>query len=120
MDVIHLHHGVWLIHGAPTFAAGEEKTSMQAPPGYGWRYRTSDQWVMNHMIHNLTPNATDVYIDYEIEFTPDTAPEAASAPSWIGCAPRISGRRSSRRRARISRSDGKTCWWLPFGSRSTD
>src|SRR5215217_9480938 len=78
VDVIHLHHGVWAINGAPTFAAGEEKTTIQAPPGYGWRYRTSDQWIMNHMIHNLTPNATDVYIDYEIEFVPDTAPEAAA------------------------------------------
>jgi plastocyanin len=78
VDVIHLHHGVWAINAQPTFAAGEEKTTLTAPPGYGWRYRTSDQWIMNHMIHNLTPNATDVYIDYEIEFTPDTAPEAAS------------------------------------------
>jgi plastocyanin len=78
VDVIHLHHGVWAINGLPTFAAGEEKTTITAPPGYGWRYRTSDQWLMNHMIHNLTPNATDVYIDYEIEFVPDTAPEAAS------------------------------------------
>jgi plastocyanin len=76
VDVIHLHHGVWAVNGLPTFAAGEEKTTVTAPPGYGWRYRTSDQWIMNHMIHNLTPNATDVYIDYEIEFTPDTAPEA--------------------------------------------
>jgi plastocyanin len=78
VDVIHLHHGVWAINGVPTFAAGEEKTTITAPPGYGWRYRTSDQWIMNHMIHNLTPNATDVYIDYEIGFIPDTAPEAAA------------------------------------------
>jgi len=78
VDVIHLHHGVWLVNGAPTYAAGEEKTNIQAPPGYGWRYRTSDSWVMNHMIHNLTPNATDVYITYDLEFTPDTAPAAAA------------------------------------------
>ena len=78
VDVIHLHHGVWAINGAPTFAAGEEKTTIQAPAGYGWRYRTSDQWLLNHMIHNLTPNATDVYVDYEIEFIPDTSPEAAA------------------------------------------
>ena len=32
VDVIHLHHGVWAINGAPTFAAGEEKTS---DPGAG-------------------------------------------------------------------------------------
>jgi plastocyanin len=78
VDVIHLHHGVWLVNGAATFAAGEEKTAVQAPAGYGWRYRTSDQWVMNHMIHNLTPDATDVYITYDLDFIPDTAPEAAA------------------------------------------
>ena len=27
VDVIHLHHGVWLANGYPTFAAGEEKTT---------------------------------------------------------------------------------------------
>ena len=30
VDVIHLHHGVWLINGYPTFAAGEEKTVFTA------------------------------------------------------------------------------------------
>jgi plastocyanin len=77
VDVIHLHHGVWIVNGAPEFAAGEEKTTVRAPAGYGWRYRTGDQWVMNHMIHNLTPDATDVYITYDLEFIPDTAPQAA-------------------------------------------
>ena len=32
---------------------------------------------MNHMIHNLTPTPTDVYITYDLDFVPDTAPEAA-------------------------------------------
>jgi hypothetical protein len=73
VDVIHLHHGVWLSNGAPLFAAGEEKTVIGAPPGFGWRYRTSDTWLMNHMIHNLTPNPAEVYIDYELEFVPDPA-----------------------------------------------
>ena len=31
VDVVHLHHGVWLNNGAPTFAAGEEKTEIRAP-----------------------------------------------------------------------------------------
>ena len=33
VDVIHLHHGVWLMKGYPTFAAGEEKTTFQLPAG---------------------------------------------------------------------------------------
>jgi plastocyanin len=77
VDVVHLHHGVWISNLRPLFAAGEEKTRLVAPQGYGWRYRTSDQWLMNHMIHNLTPDRATVYIDYELEFVRAGAPEAA-------------------------------------------
>src|SRR5215216_4445885 len=78
VDVIHLHHGVWLKNLQPLFAAGEEKTTFTAPPGYGWRYLTTDRWHMNHMIHNLTPTPAKVYVTYDLEFVPDTAPEAAA------------------------------------------
>jgi hypothetical protein len=78
VDVVHLHHGVWLSNGRPQFAAGEEKTTIAAPPGYGWRYRAADTWVMNHMIHNLSPTPAKVYIDYELEFVRADAPEAAA------------------------------------------
>ena len=78
VDVIHLHHGVWLKNLAPQFAAGEEKTTFTAPPGYGWRHRTTDRWFMNHMIHNLTPTKTEVYITYDLDFVPDTDPAAAA------------------------------------------
>ena len=77
VDVIHLHHGVWLKNLQPLFAAGEEKTEFKAPPGYGWRYRTTDQWHMNHMIHNLTPTEEEVYITYELDFVPDGDAAAA-------------------------------------------
>ena len=43
VDIIHLHHGVWLVKGYPTFAAGEEKTIIQAPEGYGCHYKPSDR-----------------------------------------------------------------------------
>ena len=43
VDVIHLHHAVWIVDGRPTWAAGEEKTAVREPKGFGWRYRTSDQ-----------------------------------------------------------------------------
>jgi plastocyanin len=77
VDVIHLHHGVWLKNYQPLFAAGEEKTTFKAPPGYGWRYRTTDTWHMNHMIHNLTPTPEKVYITYDLDFVPDGSPAAA-------------------------------------------
>jgi plastocyanin len=91
VDVIHLHHGVWLVarDGGlyPTFAAGEEKTIFQVPEGYGYRYNPSDGWIMNYMIHNLTPNEDSVYIKYTIDFVPDSVPAAAGItevkPLWM-------------------------------------
>jgi plastocyanin len=78
VDQIHLHHAVWLDQALrPLWAAGEEKTIVTAPAGYGWHYRPSDRWLLNHMIHNLTPTATDVYITYDLDFIPATSPAAA-------------------------------------------
>jgi plastocyanin len=80
VDQIHLHHGVWLTNAGglhPLFAAGEEKTNVTAPAGYGWHFRPTDQWFMNHMIHNLTPTAANVYITYDMDFIPSTSPAAA-------------------------------------------
>jgi hypothetical protein len=74
VDVIHLHHAVWLSNFRPLFAAGEEKTIFNAPEGYGWVYKPQDDWIMNHMIHNLTPTATQVYITYEVDFIPAGTP----------------------------------------------
>src|SRR3954454_6435981 len=34
VDVIHLHHAVWLVNGSPTYAAGEEKSIAQMPQGF--------------------------------------------------------------------------------------
>ncbi len=78
VDVIHLHHGVWLIDGKAQFAAGEEKTITNVPQGFGIHHNPSDNWVMNYMVHNLTPNADQVYITYDIDFVPDSDPAAAA------------------------------------------
>ncbi len=77
VDILHLHHAVWLINGNPTFAAGEEKTIIQAPKGFGWAYKPTDSWLLNDMIHNLTPNPDKVYVVYDIDFVPSTSPAAA-------------------------------------------
>ena len=42
VDVLHLHHAVWLINGQPTFAAGEEKTNVKLPRPFGWRHEPDD------------------------------------------------------------------------------
>jgi plastocyanin len=87
VDIIHLHHGVWLARGYPTFAAGEEKTTLQLPRGYGYRYNPGDRWLMNYMIHNLLPKPTSVYLTYDIDFIPDSSATASrmteAKPLWM-------------------------------------
>lgn len=90
VDELHLHHGVWLARNYPTFAAGEEKTIFQLPTGYGYRYDPSDPWIVNHMIHNLLPDADTAYLTWEIDFVPATSPAAAAMkeakPLWMDVA----------------------------------
>jgi hypothetical protein len=97
VDVIHLHHGVWLnmsrqdatAPGLPErfFAAGEEKTIMSFPKGFGYEYKASDSWLLNHMIHNLTPVPTKVWMKLEIDFIPKTSKAADGMkpvrPIWM-------------------------------------
>jgi plastocyanin len=79
VDVIHLHHGVWINTSRHSnspfgvelfFAAGEEKTIMQLPKGYGYPLKRTDGLLLNHMIHNLTPVPTKVYMVYQVDFAP--------------------------------------------------
>jgi plastocyanin len=76
VDILHLHHGVWLIDGKPTFAAGEEKSIVSSPPGFGLKYTPKQAWAMNYMVHNLITSPDTVYLTYEIDFIPMGRPEA--------------------------------------------
>jgi plastocyanin len=78
VDVLHLHHAVWVVNGRPQFAVGEEKTIIQAPRGFGWRSLPGDSWLLNDMLHDLVGQAAQVYIVWRIDFVPDTAPAAAN------------------------------------------
>jgi len=75
VDQLHLHHGVWLnVRSDGTqekfAAAGEEKTQFHLPPGYGYPVKGTDTWLLNHMLHNLTPEPEEAYITYDIDFVP--------------------------------------------------
>ena len=97
VDVVHLHHAVWLNLSAQDatdpglperfFAVGEEKTDLKLPPGYGYTYKASDHWLLDYMLHNLTPNHMQVWITYDIDFIPATSPAAkgiqAARPIWM-------------------------------------
>ena len=80
VDVHHLHHAVWLGMGEndPRWAAGEEKTIIQLPRGFGWRNDPSRSLTLNYMIHNLFPTTEKVYMTWSLDFVPDTAPAAAT------------------------------------------
>jgi plastocyanin len=78
VDVLHLHHAVWLVNLRPQFAVGEEKTIIQMPQGFGWFSVPADRWLLNDMLHDLTGQAADVYIVWRIDFVPSSSPAAAS------------------------------------------
>ena len=94
VDVLHLHHAVWVnqsrrdsTSGGPQrfFATGEEKTALALPSGYGYRYRASDRWILNYMIHDLVDRPFDVRITYDITFIPaaKTKPLTEVIPIWM-------------------------------------
>jgi hypothetical protein len=80
VDKIHLHHGVWLNLAAKDttdpklperfFAAGEEKTRVILPPGYGYKYSTNDRWLLNYMLHNNLSEPDEVWVTYDIDLIP--------------------------------------------------
>jgi hypothetical protein len=95
-DKVMFHHGVFLNLSRPDatsglperfMGTGEEKTIMEFPEGYGYRYKKTDVWWLNHMIHNLTSKEMKLDITYTVDFIPDTAPEAANMtgvrPIWM-------------------------------------
>ena len=86
------HHGVWINSSAPPserlfYATGEEKTIAKLPDGYGLRYRASDNWILNHMVHNLVPDPMKLYVTYTVDFIPDGSPAAVGIipvkPIWM-------------------------------------
>jgi hypothetical protein len=90
------HHGVWINLSRPDatsgfperfFATGEEKTTLTFPKGFGYRYHASDVWLLNHMIHNLTPHEMTLYVSYTLDFIPDSSPAAKGIrpvrPIWM-------------------------------------
>lgn len=77
VDVLHLHHAVWVVNGNPQFATGEEKTILQMPRGFGWPTKPSDSWFVNDMLHDLVGKQANVYIVWRIDFVPSDAPAAA-------------------------------------------
>ena len=95
------HHGVWLNASRDDatddavgarfperfYATGEEKTAMELPPGFGYRYEKTDLWILNHMVHNLVVEPMELYVTYTVDFIPDDSPLAEGIepvrPIWM-------------------------------------
>jgi hypothetical protein len=70
---VHLHHGTWLnaspqYGNGPFFAAGEEKTILNFPRGYGMPVNPTDTWLLLYMVHNQTPQPRVEYVTYDVDF----------------------------------------------------
>jgi plastocyanin len=98
IDILHLHHATWLNAGdsygnGPFFAAGEEKTILPFPRGYGMRVTAEDQWLLLYMVHSEIAQPKTVWITYEIDFVADADAEklgiAPTKPVWLD----VQGRR---------------------------
>lgn len=70
VDLLHMHHVVWLVNSYPSFAAGEEKTIIQLPRGFGFAVNGKERWAVNDMLHNLIARPTKVYVTWEMDFVP--------------------------------------------------
>jgi plastocyanin len=105
VDIIHLHHGVWLSDGQlgvgetsggsgnaygglyPFMATGEEKTKYILPAGFGYPVGAGDHWIFNYMIHNLWPQPSWVYVTYDVDWVPASTALAKTLtpvhPIWM-------------------------------------
>jgi hypothetical protein len=84
-EKVMFHHGVFanLSRTNPTtggpelfMGSGEEKTIVSFPRPFAYRYKASDLWALNEMIHNLTSQQMTLDISYTVDFIPDGSPAA--------------------------------------------
>jgi len=89
---VHLHHGTWLnlspqYGNGPFFAAGEEKTILDFPRGYGMPVNRADTWLLLYMVHNQTPQPRVEYVTYDVDFITKAAGDAGGIdvvkPIWL-------------------------------------
>src|SRR5262249_60837384 len=50
------------------YAEGEERTTIDMPPGYGYANRASDRWGMTYMLMNHRDVAESVYVQYTVRY----------------------------------------------------
>ncbi|MDQ3964729.1 MAG: hypothetical protein M3277_12595 [Actinomycetota bacterium] len=92
IDVMHLHHATWLnfypnYGNGPFFAAGEEKTILPFPRGYGMHVGARDVWLLLYMVHSEVVQPKEVWITYEIDYVAEDDAEkigiVPTKPVWL-------------------------------------
>jgi plastocyanin len=67
--------------GQRFYAAGEERATLELPPGYGLPTKATDRWLMTWMFMNHRPVKDRGWIRYHV--TVDTAPRTPVRPFWL-------------------------------------
>jgi plastocyanin len=92
ISVVHLHHATWLnaypsYGNGPFFAAGEEKTILPFPRGYGMHVGADDTWLLLYMVHSEVATPKQVWITYDIDYVADADAEkigiVPAKPIWL-------------------------------------
>jgi hypothetical protein len=92
IHTVHLHHATWLnaypsYGNGPFFAAGEEKTILPFPKGYGMHVGAMDQWLLLYMVHSEQAQPEEVYITYDIDYVAEADAEkigiVPAKPVWL-------------------------------------
>ena len=76
VDVLHLHHAVWLINGQPDVRGRRGEDERQAAAGFGWRHEPDDRGCSTTWSTTCCPNRDRVYLTYTLDFIPDSSPAA--------------------------------------------
>jgi hypothetical protein len=93
-----LHHAVWTsqwrtdatcgnawlgLAGERFFAAGNERTAISLPPGYGYRVRWYDSWNMLVDLMNHAPTEKTVYVQVTYTTRPSWESIGSVKPVWL-------------------------------------
>src|SRR5919197_4874344 len=86
---IMLHHIVFVDNGQPRepiarpfYGDGEERATMDLPPGYGYRIHRDDRWSFIWMLMNHRPRADRAYIRYRMTIVTGRRLRAVTPIAW--------------------------------------
>ncbi len=67
--------------GERFYGAGEERSRLGLPAGYGYPMKANDRWSMTYMLMNHRATVDSAYIEWHVTY--DTAPKKDAVPYWL-------------------------------------